>query len=364
MKRDLFVFSGQSNMMGASVLPPKRDITYENSFEYKHKPRRLGAPVGAFTPKAYPVGEFSYADMEKAYTDGTVNEKGESTLTDYAANSYFCPAMSNLRSEAEKSVYKFVEFSEAYAPTGVSLAPFLVEEWEKMGNKCAYAHIAKGAVSITHYFTDEMAEEYSRRIDGYNRENGTSYSTVVERKPKMKGSAEYFMKKSLDFFEDAEKAFFEDDMPNKCFFWLQGESDTGKAPIEIEIKMDILWEWLKKNGFTHFFCIRVDYFGSSGISNVMKAQESFCRKHRDAYMLTRAASYITYPDQDEGEWFVTPPAEEYRYCRDSFFGYGNQHINEKGFTVIARHAARNLQRVLNENKEPKLEPENIKPLAE
>ena len=35
MKRDLFVFAGQSNMMGASVLPPKRAPKIKNSYEYK-----------------------------------------------------------------------------------------------------------------------------------------------------------------------------------------------------------------------------------------------------------------------------------------------------------------------------------------
>ena len=33
-KRELFVFAGQSNMMGASVYPAKQQIVYKNSFEY------------------------------------------------------------------------------------------------------------------------------------------------------------------------------------------------------------------------------------------------------------------------------------------------------------------------------------------
>jgi hypothetical protein len=94
----------------------------------------------------------------------------------------------------------------------------------------------------------------------------------------------------------------------------------------------------------------------------MKAQENFVAKHGDAFMLTRAASYFTFPGQEEEGWFVTPPSEEYRNCRDSWFGFKNDHINEKGFKVIAEHSVKNLYRVLREGKEPILEEENILPL--
>ena len=61
-ERDLFVFAGQSNMMGAAVLPPKLPIKATDSYEYKHKARRLGASCGEFVPAGYPCGEFSYAE--------------------------------------------------------------------------------------------------------------------------------------------------------------------------------------------------------------------------------------------------------------------------------------------------------------
>ena len=63
MKRELFVFAGQSNMMGAAVYPPQMPINMDKSYEYKHKPKRLGAPRGKFVSTVYPVGEFSYKDM-------------------------------------------------------------------------------------------------------------------------------------------------------------------------------------------------------------------------------------------------------------------------------------------------------------
>ena len=362
MKRELFVFAGQSNMMGASVFPPQKAICISNSYEYKHKPRRLGEKSGDFVIAGYPVGEFAYKDLIHTYAPDAVNKNFESYLRDYQENTYFCPSMSNLMCEADKTVHRFTEFSEATAPHGVTLAPFLAEEWEKLGNVCAYAHIAKGGVSIDYYFTDEMTEEYSHRIKKYNKENGTNYKSDIPTSHRMEGASEYFFNKCRDFFFDSEIHFAGDDISNKCFFWLQGESDVQNAEIEYKIKMEILWESIKPLGFTHFFCIRVDYFGSCGIHRVMKAQENFVAEHSDTYMLTRAASYFTYPGQNEDKWFISPPDEEYRNCRDSFYGYNNQHINEKGFSVIASHASKNLYRVLIKNEEPLLETENIKAL--
>ena len=362
MKRDLFVFAGQSNMMGAAVFPPKRALCIENSYEYKHKAKRLGCGE-LFVKAGYPAGEFSYIDLDVAYSEDMTDENGNSKLANYVSNTYFCPAMSNLKSEETKEVFSFSSFSESTAPDGVTLAPFLAEEWEKLGNSCAYAHIAKGGVSIDYYMTDEMCDEYAHHIEEHNRENNTNYDVRISNGRRMAGAAEYFFEKCHDFFADAENHFESDDLSNKCLFWLQGESDAGGSDVEYEKKLEILRERLKTIGFTNFFCIRIDYFGSNGISKVMKAQEDFVPRHADAYMLTRAASYLTYPGQKEDDWFISPPGEEYRDCRDSFFGYNNNHINEKGFSLIAERAVKNLYRVLRENKEPILEEENIKALA-
>ena len=40
-KRELFVFAGQSNMMGAGVYPPRQNIEVNNSFEYLQKTDRF-----------------------------------------------------------------------------------------------------------------------------------------------------------------------------------------------------------------------------------------------------------------------------------------------------------------------------------
>jgi hypothetical protein len=89
MRRDLFVFAGQSNMMGAAVYPPETSLSVAHSYEYKHKDRRLGSPMGRFAPVGYPVGEFSYADLSYAYSDNMTDAKGNSRLNDYGKNAYF-----------------------------------------------------------------------------------------------------------------------------------------------------------------------------------------------------------------------------------------------------------------------------------
>ena len=360
MKRDLFVFSGQSNMMGASVYAPQRQLSIKDSYEYKHKPKRLGEKEGAFVLAGYPVGEFAYTDLDLAYRADMVNEKRESLLSNYSDNTYFCPSMSNLKSDEEKTLYPFSAFSEATARNGATLAPFLAEAWEALGNACAYAHIAQGGVSIDYYMTDDMIADYALRLDQYNRENGTSYDAEVPAKHRKPGAPEYFFEKCKDFFADAEAHFAADELSNRCFFWLQGESDTKRSSAEYEIKLGIIWDRLKEIGFTHFFCIRIDYFGADNIYRVMQAQEDFVSHCQDAYMLTRIASYFTHPLQNENEWFLSPPAEECRNCRDSFFGFQNQHVNEKGFFVIATHAVKNLYRVLGQGAEPLLEKENVR----
>lgn len=360
MKRDLFVFAGQSNMVGACAYPPKKKVSLRNSFEYKHTPKRLGAKSGSFVSTVYPVGEFSYIDLKSAYAPDMVDENGLSKLNNYRENAYFSSSMSNLKSEAERSVHPFAIYSESTAPLGATLAPFLVEEWERLGGACAYAHIAKGGVPIGYYFTDEMVKEYEVVIEVYNEKHGTSYSPDIHER--IEGAADYFLEKCRDFFEDAKSAYPEDELSNKCLFWLQGEADAKYASVEYQLRLEVLWKEAKKIGFTHFFIIRVDYFGSPLIHRVMRAQENFTDSNSDVYILTRAASYLTFPGQEEDGWFKIAPGEEYRNCRDSYFGLSNDHINEKGFILIAKRSAQNLYRVLVEGKEPILEEENILPL--
>lgn len=362
MKRDLFVFAGQSNMMGAAVYPPKKPLTITLSYEYKHKPRRLGGATGSFVPAAYPAGEFSYINLTRAYDSAMVNKNGESLLGDYAENTYFCPAMSNLYSDTDKTVHPFSVFSEATAPYGATLAPFIAQGWEQKGYACAYAHIAKGSVALAHYLNDEMVKTYAQRIEAYNKTNATDYHTIISAKNRTPGAADYFLEKCKDFFSDAEISFPDNLSENRCFFWLQGESDAGLSAVEYQIRLEILWEKLQEIGFTHFFCIRVDFFGNSSIDRIMQGQESFVASHSNAYMLTRVASYFPYAGRNEQDWFLAPPTEECLNCRDSFYGFENQHINEKGFSVIASRAVENLDRVLNQALPPILEDENIRSL--
>ena len=104
------------------------------------------------------------------------------------------------------------------------------------------------------------------------------------------------------------------------------------------------------------------YWGNRTITDIMHAQEDFCKEEENAYMLTRICSFFKYKGQNTDGWFKNPTTEEFNFCRDSFYGFDNQHINEKGFKVIAKYSLPNIIRILFENKEPILEEENIIPL--
>ncbi len=325
MKRPLFVFAGQSNMMGASVFEATRQIYFENSFEYLHKPRRFGCGIGDFKNYGFPAGEFSYMDLEQAYGSNPSADM-VSDLGNFRDNTYFCPSMNNLKDREEKSTCPFADFSEANNRTAVSLPPLVVEKLEQAGYCCAYTHIAKGSAPIKHF------------LEG--------------------ASAEYFSQKIVDFFADCAVRFSGDDMDEKVLIWLQGESDVTNGYDYYYNSLVTLWERMKPLGFTKFFMIRVDPFGSPEITEIMRAQEDFCKNFTDAYMLTRMASYFPlyyYP----GKQPLVRQHPECDACRDSFYGFANEHINEKGFELLTKYITPNIIRILYEGKEPVLEEELI-----
>jgi len=329
MKRPLFVFAGQSNMMGAAVLEATGQIHYKNSFEYLHKPRRLGASSGDFKNYGFPTGEFSYIDLSAAYGNNKSADK-KSQLADYQQNTYFCPSMCNFKDAKDKSVYSFAKFSEASNRHGVSLAPFIVKNLEEAGFYCAYTHIAKGGVPIKHFLEGDAAEYFSQKVN--------------------------------HFFEDSEKRFCNDDTTEKVLVWLQGESDAGNTYEYYLEGLNKLWNNAKSLGFTRFMVVRVDFFGNLNITEIMRAQEDFCRTTENAYIITRVASFFDCCKTDNHMTF-TKTDPEFDACRDSFYGYANEHINEKGFKVIAKYATPNIIRIIFEGKEPILEEEIVEPLV-
>lgn len=367
-KRDLFVFAGQSNMMGAAVFPPKNAISVTDSYEYKHKPRRLGTEKGEFVSAGYPCGEFSYTDevFAEAYLPENTDSESRSKLDKYTPNTYFCPSMCNLKNAETYEQYSFDCFSESTMINGPSMAPMFAMEWEKRGQKCAYAHIAKGGVNIIHYFNSDMLDEHNRRIVEYNKEHGTNIAIIGEKKPMWLGASSYFDKKVKDFFADSAERFAGEDMSNKILVWCQGESNCTQPKFRYKIYLDILWKHMKELGFTHFFCVRIGNWpikAESTVHEVMQAQEEFCAENENCYMITRAMSHMPCRGVDKEGWFAFTPDEKYMNCRDSWFGFGNHHINEKGFSIVAERLADNAVRVLREGKEPLLEKEIVSKLV-
>jgi hypothetical protein len=124
--------------------------------------------------------------------------------------------------------------------------------------------------------------------------------------------------------------------------------------------MQVLWKHLQNLGFTHFFVLRVGYWGSTGILNVIKAQEDFCAENENCYIVTRAPSLIPHPGATTDNWWISEPSAEYDNCRDSYLvSSRNYHFNEKAMQIFAERSAENIHRVLYLGLEPILEAENI-----
>lgn len=356
--RPLFVFAGQSNMMGAAVFQPTDMFSFIDSYEYLHKPRRMGEKKGEFKREAFPTGEFSYWNLDAAYPEKK-DFYSLSHLSGFTPNTYFCPAISNLLESKEKLTEKFGAFSEADFRPSPCLPPYLVRNWERLGHNCAYTHIAKGAVSIEYFLDSEMLARFDREAKKLE-----APSVHPTRSPLAGRAGEYFEEKVRDFFTDCETNFQGDDMSVRALFWLQGESDAGRSCEEYKLALQLLWEQALRMGFTHFFCIRVGFWDSIAITEIMRAQEQFCRETDNACMLTRIGSYFPLPSNNPENWFEDKTVQKYQGCRDSFCGFDNNHYNQKGFELIAEACVRNLDRLLNKSLPPILEPEMILPMKD
>lgn len=352
---DLFVFAGQSNMMGASVLEPEVDTFTDKSLEYKYVPKLRGEATGTFVSAQNPAGEFYYNDLTAAYGDKLNDLDYKSSLSNYSANTYFCPAMRD-------SVKGFSAQSEADTYPAASLAPYFVTEYAEYGHSSVYAHMAKGSNKIVDYFTEEMVDRYNTLIREYNDQNGKAYSTLSV--DSLSGAGNAFNDKYNAMVEDYAAFAPDNTVKNKCFVWLQGESD-GSSYIKYKLKMQVLWEYLQELGFTHFFVLRVGYWGNTGILNVIKAQEDFCAENDNCYIVTRAPSLIPHPTATTDNWWINEPSEEYDSCRDSYLvNSSNNHFNEKAMQIFAERSAANVHRILHQGLEPVLEEENIQGMIE
>lgn len=354
-KRELLVFAGQSNMLGAAVYPPRTPVETKDSFEYLYRDVYLGCGEGRFREAGFPCGEFLYCDPAKAYPDG-VSPDVKSKLADHRENIFFGASMSNLKDEAERSTHPFAVYSESNFVPSPSLAPWFAAEWEKRGHACAYAHIAKGAVSILHFCDEEMLRDYHRLLTEKCRASSRPVPAPRELTDMQRGAAKCFAQKAAAFLRDSEKQFPGEDLSTRCFVWLQGESDAAMDKDEYQTLLEVLWKKVQTLGFTHFLCIRVGLWGDPHIIEVIRAQEAFCACTPEAVMLTRACSLMPLARQPEG-WFVQEPGEEYQFCRDSHYGFDNQHFNEKAFLLVAQRAAENMDRLLYRHEAPVLEEE-------
>lgn len=349
---DLFVFAGQSNMMGAAHLPPvDNPITYD-SFEYKYQNVLKGGKKGEFVYAQNPAGDWHYMDTDTAYGEQYLDAaSGKSKQANYSSTMYFIPACR----DQEKG---FSGQSEYQNYPSATMAPYFAQYYSELGRKCVYAHMAKGSCKIVHYFTESAMDEYNRLITEYNSANSTSYATLTSSS--LSGAGDAFDAKYKAMLKDYAAFAPENTIINKCFVWLQGEGDTHKY-AEYKLKLQALWSHLQSLGFTHFFILRVGYWGSTSVINEIRAQEDFCEENENCYIVSRAPSLIPHPSATVNNWWISEPSEEYADCRDSYLAStSNHHFNEKAHKIFARRSAENINRVLHLGLEPILEDENIK----
>lgn len=342
MKRDLFVFSGQSNMMGSCVIPPKHLFSYKYSYEYLHKNKRLGKDIGDFKKEAYPVGEWSYRDLNEAYKN---NEK-LSSIDNFMTNTYFSQAISNINQVND------LTYSEKNNEVGVSLAPVFVNRWERLGRKCAFAHIAKSAISLSYFLNNDMVDEANKNLPLELKQNHLSDFHNE--------TSNYFFLKLNDFFIDSKKRF-DDLSDNKVLFFLQGEADCYTDYLVYKEFLRVFFNKCMKYGINKIIIIRVGYWDHmEHLKDIMKAQEDIAKEMDNVYIGTRILSFIPF-SKDDYHLYNGSINKNYLYCRDSDYGYDNHHINLKGFKLIAKQLIPNTVRIIN-NKKPLLEKEKVKAL--
>lgn len=352
MKKSLFVFSGQSNMMRAATRPPTVKINCPHTLEYKHKPVILGQPFGKLVPVSYHCGEFIYKDPTAAYKN--TDENGNSLLSADAKNTLFVPPLCN-RSNTESNVKNSPCFPVYFA-----------NEWEKLGASLLFAHIAQGGVRLNYYFNRAMLQEFHEKTATAGITEHLQLSSAEEYDGE--GSFNAFAEKCIVFFKTAEKQFGAQELGEKVFVWHQGESDSDNSTAEYKLKLEILWNALKKLGFTKFFMLRVGFFGDwseQTAPNVMRAQEQFCQEQDDAFMLTRDFSFMpdTWMNEDVlKRCYISCPPEQYFGCRDTYFEDNNMHLNENAFALAAKTAAKNAYGILFEEKQPDLPVELVRAL--
>ena len=141
---------------------------------------------------------------------------------------------------------------------------------------------------------------------------------------------------------------------------MQGESDV-HVYAQYKLRLQALWSHLQSLGFTHFFILRVGFWGSTSVINEIKAQTDFCEENKNCYIITKAPSLIPHPSATTDNWWINEPSEEYADCRDSYLAStSNNHFNEKAHKMFARRSADNINRILYLGLPPILEEENIK----
>ena len=176
-----------------------------------------------------------------------------------------------------------------------SVVPYFADEYYRLtGRTAAYAHVAKGATTVAEW------------LRGTER-----YGAAVKKISAAVSAAE------------RDGIRFE----NKCFVWLQGESDGIGQTTKEEYKQRLLrlWSDLKADcGLEKFLMIKVGPFFDFPVAPIMEAQEELCAENGDFSMISRAV-----------EGFSEANGLFQRAADQAGFHYTN-----RGYELVGRDAAK------------------------
>lgn len=361
---DLFVFSGQSNMMGG--------VFYEDfTAGYGPWPKTNGI---------VDVENTSYI-QQPVYAEETAGSYEYKYLTDtFETVDYTNPTGELIKTEDGTALCKA---SGTYEINGTTMVAPFVKEYTAHGYKSISAHIALGGTQACDWMTSsEIAQVLlSQEFDFHMQSGATPQSTS----PRLVGGDErvlLFERKLEAMLQSFGREFPNGKIGSKNFVWLQGENDadalftatglTGDAATNAMLGsmtlykkcLEVLWTRLQSYGFDNFMIVRVGFWTNPNRDiAIMAAQEQFAAETEGVSVLTRAMSYM--PNPKSNYWGSQTVEEDYRLCRGVNYAiWGNPHLNEKGHIVIGTRSADMAAEILHGGTSYELEEELIPEISD
>lgn len=338
---DLFVFSGQSNMMGgvfaedfAAGYGPWQKTN--GKVDTRNTPY-ICQPISAEETK----GSYEYKYLTDTFeTVDSQTPTGELVKT--ADGTALCKP------------------SGTYELNGTTMVAPFVKQYTESGYKSISAQIALGGTQLCDWMTSsEIAEVLLSDEYAFHAQSGAVPQGASPRLLAGNERVLLFERKLQALTDSFTRDFAGCTIASKNFVWLQGENDADAlftaAGLNEEATqsamlgsmtlykkcLEVFWKRLQSYGFERFMIVRVGFWTAPNRDiAIMAAQEQFAAENENAYILTRAMSYMPNPKSLYGKWGYNAIEEAYALCRGvSYSIYGNPHLNEKGHILLGTRSA-------------------------